>query len=206
MPIHEFLMAGPDPIVLAFDLRVCPRSADDPPRTVDPNIWAQPDDVVYERVREKIAGAMGKPVEATRNPLNNAFITCIPRAWLSGKGMVDDALKLVAFVSSSFGPSRQAYRVKLLADETFGCDVRYLELISAGWRSLGFDLADDTLSTSLPHTVGGPSALARLENGGSLNEYALFRDETSALAFAEANAGISAEHEPFSPVEVIARP
>jgi hypothetical protein len=190
------------PIVLAFDLRVRQSGPSAAPRTIDVNIWDQADDDTYLEIRSQIALETNRAIESTRNPLDLAYLTCIPRSWLSGKSW-SKSITLVAFASTEIGPLRAAYRLDLADDKVYGCGIAYRDLLNAGWRSLGFDVTDDTLSTSLLYTVGGPGKMAALLDSNALNENGLFGDRGVATDFAISNAEICPEHAPFSAVELL---
>jgi hypothetical protein len=190
------------PIILAFDLRQGFAQSRGTPRTVDPNIWEKIHPDRFDAIRVRIASELRRSVESIRNPLDLSLLTCIPYDWLRAREW-DRGAVLIAFAATSLGPMREATRYGLVSDDYYGCSVTYLDIVRARWKSIGFDVADDSLSTSLLYTVGGSSSLATFTDPGQLNEFGLFSDQGTANSFATANAEISPEHAPFSPLEVL---
>jgi hypothetical protein len=62
--------------------------------------------------------------------------------------------------------------------------VTYEGLIAAEWRSLGFDVVDETLSTSLLYTVGGIGTMASVTEATTLSAFSysgLIRSSTTEV-------------------------
>ena len=80
------------------------------------------------------------------------------------------------------------------------------DLLSSGWRSLGFDTVELNGLTSGLKGIGykEPSWSAlRAQFGGTLNEVGLFNDEAMAVQFAEALGAEIPSHAPFEVVGVL---
>lgn len=193
------------PVILGFDLRASTTHEFDGPFTADVNIWPQIDEYSFKAIRINIAADLGREEAALVSPLDMSLLNCIPRNWLDVRPEGFENVCLVAFSSSTIGPSRQAYRVDL-SQGYYGCDISYEELIESGWISLGYDVCDDSLSASLLHTYRQNSKRApkiESEFRNLVNQYGLFGFEKHANDFASLESSIMPDHVPFSAVEIL---
>lgn len=195
-------------IILAFDVRSIRGDFKYTPATVDVNVWCQPDQALFDEILKVVSTDIERNFLDVRSSLNLSFITCIPDSWVNDNFPFGLDCTLVAFLSDQIGSSRKFFRFDLLNDYYRGCSLRPSDLKEAGWKTLGFDICDDILSTSLLYTpleTFGADAFERVKNDFGLNENGLFENLCIAESCCNENSGLLREHGLFSPVEVLVK-
>lgn len=195
-------------IILAFDFRKVRNETLFTPATVDVNLWRQPDQFLLDKMLEVVSKNTEKNMLDIQNPLNSSFITCIPNSWVSNCFPFGPDYTLVAFLSNQFGSSRKFFRLDLLDDDCYGCSLIPSDLTKAGWESLGFDICDDVLSTSLLYTPlekFSVDVFEKMKDDMKLNANGLFADFYSAEIYSNKNSKLLQEHGSFTPVEVMVK-
>lgn len=193
-------------IILAFDIRNTRANNTQTPATVDVNVWHQPDQGLFDEILNLASKDIKRNALDIRSPLNLSFISCIPDLWVNEPLPLSPNFTLTAFLSNQIGSSRDAFRFNLLSDPYLGCPLGPSDLKMANWKTLGFDICDDTLSTSLLYTPleeFSIDAFERMKKDVGLNKNGLFENLYLAEKYCNENDKLLEEHGLFSPVEVV---
>lgn len=188
-------------ILLAFDVRVSVGNRASAAATVDVNVWPQPNDDVCQEVRERAARMIGCSSDSLRSPLDLTFLSCIPKEWLSNFPLIGKDIALVAFARAKTDIEREGgcTDISQYCDD-LRCDISYADVANASWKSLGYDVCDGALSTSLLYTCDETI----LESCASkINEWGLFSCKNEAAEYSKLGSVLHPEHFDFSPVEVL---
>ena len=171
---------------LAENQRLVPEIAS--PISADPNVWVKPGEI--ERL------TVGKLPDFA-NPLGLA----------KSIDLLVDACKKRDIPTSGLWPvcvtSSEANTIALVeryGPGYFDNQPREEELLTSGWRFLGFDIVDlRGLISGLKGCGYSEPTWSQLQNyfRGDLNDAGLFKDHLTASEFAEVRAGQIREHSPF---------